>query len=182
SEWHGTDAAAWGPGLSFNVRVADGLAFLARSGELRIVDVSDPADPRDVGSYRPSADQPDASDFNDLKLVRADGKLYVLLAGATSPILDVSDPGNPTVAASLDAYAHSVFVREDGDRTLAYLANYGSSVPIYDVTDPAAPVLLENVQLAPEVEIHDLFADADRLLVNGTTSGFQVVDAVEEGW
>jgi hypothetical protein len=76
-----------------------------------------------------------------------------------------------------------VFVREDAQgRPLAYLATLGPDVPIYDLSNPAQPVLVERVptpesmnQEAP-VAVHDLYAEEDRLYLNGTFDGFYVMD------
>jgi hypothetical protein len=170
SEWRGGDQP-WEQTLSFNVQVKDGVAFVSRAGELRLVDVSDPAHPRDLGRHA-SADPYAFADFNDVKVFEAAGGLHAVLAGDFTPVIDARDPENPVVAAEIGEYSHSVFVRIENGRPLAYLANYEDHVPIYDLSDPSSPQLVRRVPLSPDAQVHDLFAERNRLYVNATTGGF----------
>lgn len=173
SEWSGA-RERWPAGLSLNVKVAKGVAFVARQGELRLVDVRDPAKPSDLAVIE-GEEGGFGADFNDVKLFEVDGATYAVLAGGESPIVDASDPARPFITSRLGEYAHSVFVRADEQgRPLAYLATYGPDVPIYDLGDPADPVLVDRVPLAKGQAVHDLFADEDRLYLNATVTGFQV--------
>ena len=180
SEFEGGDAP-WPDAFSLNVKVVDGIALVARFGDLRLVDVSDPAAPVERGVVLSEDDA--SNDFNDVKPFQAEGGTHAVLAGELTPIVDARDPDAPSIAAKLGEYSHSVFVRQDGEgRTLAYLATYGPDVPIYDVSIPAEPALLERVPLPKGMAVHDLFADEDHLYLNGTTMGFQVMERVEESW
>lgn len=168
--------ADWEPSFTTNVRVADEVAYVARFGELRVVDVSDPAAPVDLARLGLPDDGAQWADYNDLKIVDAAGGRYLVLAGQSTWIAEVSDPTAPALVASLGEYAHSVFVDVVDERPLVYLANYEDHVPIFDFTDPTSPALLARAAIGPGVEIHDLYAEGTRLYVNGTTSGFHVVD------
>jgi hypothetical protein len=180
SEWSG-GGEPWNETFSLNVKVADGVAFVARFGEVRLVDVSDPAHPSDLGAV-PSEDDP-GYDFNDVKLFEVGGATHAVLAGALSPVVDASDPTHPIITAKLGEYAHSVFVRiDDLGRPLAYLATYGPDVPIYDLSDPFAPALIDRVDLPVGVAVHDLYADEDHLYLNGSTAGLQVMERDGDGW
>lgn len=181
SEFEGGDAP-WPDAYSLNVKVVDGIALLARFGDLRLIDVSDPAAPVERGAVL-SEDDP-SNDFNDVKPFQAEGGTHAVLAGELTPIVDARDPDAPFIVSKLGEYSHSVFVRQDGEgRTLAYLANYGPDVPIYDVSVPAEPALLERVPLPKGMAVHDLFADEDHLYLNGTTQGFQVMERqVDDSW
>lgn len=179
SEWSGGDQP-WSDTLSFNVQVMDGVAFVARAGELRLVDVSDPARPRDLGRHA-AADEFAFNDFNDVKVFQADGGLHAVLAGDLTPVIDARDPAHPVVAAEIGEYSHSVFVRTENGKPLAYLATYGKDVPIYDLSDPTAPRLIRRVTLSPDAQIHDLYAERNRLYVNATTAGFVVMQRQSGG-
>jgi len=195
AEWAGGDAP-WPPGTPTNVKVVDGVAYVSRLiygldevADMRIVDVSDPENPRDLGVLASSEQGP--GDFNDVKLFQVDGRTHAVLAGAVSPVVDASDPANPVVVSQLE-YSHSVFLREDADgRPLAYLATSGGTadMPIYDLSDPANPVLLERVVLPPGEmspdgmgSLHDLYAEEDRLYLNAQGDGFTIMDRQGEGW
>jgi hypothetical protein len=193
SEWRGGDAP-WPDLITTNIKVADGVAFLSsygvggQGGDLRIVDVSDPANPSDLAVV-PSEDDP-RSDFNDVKLFQAEGGTFAILAGGLCPIVDARDPANPVIVAKLGEYAHSIFIRYDDEgHPLAYLANYEADTPIFDLSDPANPALVERVPNPPPtggegaaIAVHDLFAEPDRLYLNGTTEGFVVMDRADNGW
>lgn len=179
SEFEGD--GSWPDAFSLNVKVVDGIALLARFGDLRLVDVSDPAAPFERGVVF-SEDDP-SNDFNDVKPFQADGGTHAVLAGELTPVVDARDPDAPSIISKLGEYSHSVFVRQDGEgRTLAYLATYGPDVPIYDVSIPGEPALLERVALPKGMAVHDLFADEDHLYLNGTNQGFQVMERVAESW
>jgi hypothetical protein len=179
SEWRG-GAAPWRQGLTYTVQVLAGRAYVARIGELRIVDVADPAAPRDLGVF--TAENDSRHDFNDVKVFIADGRTYAVLAADLTAIVDVTDPASPVQVASLDTYSHTVFLRSEAGRTLAYLGTFGTSVPIYDLADPAAPALVEDVELPSTAGVHDLFATADRLYVNARTDGFIVMHDDGDDW
>ncbi|HWM85736.1 MAG TPA: hypothetical protein VNO33_07855 [Kofleriaceae bacterium] len=194
SEWSGGDAP-WPVSITTNVKVADGVAFISRlaesesnPAELRLVDVSNPAEPRDLAVVT-GEDDP-SSDFNDVKLFQANGGTHAVLAGGLCPVVDARDPANPVVVSKLGEYAHSIFMRVDDEgRPLAYLATYGPDVPIYDLSDPANPELVERVATPPSmaqpgssVQVHDLYAEQDRLYLNGTWDGFLIMDRVDDTW
>jgi hypothetical protein len=186
SEWSG-GAEPWPVSTTTNVKVVGGIAYVSRLryrqtdvAELRIVDVSDPARPVDLGVVTP--EKQTGSDFNDVKVFQAKGESYAVLAGEVTPVVDPRNKENPIVA-TLGEYSHSVFVREDAQgRPLAYLATLGPDVPIYDLSDPANPVELERVptpvsKVEPTpVAVHDLYAEEDRLYLNGTFDGFYILD------
>jgi hypothetical protein len=186
AEWSG-GAKPWPVSTTTNVRVVDGIAYVSRLryrqsdvADLRIVDVSNPAKPVDLGVVTP--DQESSSDFNDVKVFQAKGRTHAVMAGELTPVVDPMNKENPIVA-TLGEYSHSVFLREDAQgRPLAYLATLGPDVPIYDLSDPANPVELERVptpasmnEQAP-VAVHDLYAEEDRLYLNGTFDGFYVME------
>lgn len=171
-ETAGTSGAAW----SLNVRARGGYAYVAqRPGTLRVFDVRDPAAPREVGVY--VHEGATSADFNDLKLVEAGDRRYAILAGAATPIIDVTDPAAPVWVREIGEYSHSVFIDEQGGRQLLHLATYGRDVPVFDVTDPLAPAPLGRAQGPKEMATHDLFADDGLLYANGIDGQFVVIDA-----
>jgi hypothetical protein len=191
AEWSGGDAP-WPQATSANVKVADGVAFLSRlnylngdeASDLRLIDVAKPEAPADLGSF--SIEKTSQADFNDVKLLQLEDSTYAVLSGSTSPIIDATDPTAPVLASNLE-YSHSMFLREDAmGRPLAYLANAEADVPIYDLSDPTAPVLLERVETPPRgmgrVGVHDLYAEEDRLYLNGEGAGFYVMDREGADW
>lgn len=152
--------------------VVDGQrAYLAGFGGLEIIDVSDPASPRSVGSYGGS--------WNDVRVVNDGTNIVAFLApyrGENTEVVDVTDPSNPKLVAKLE-YSHSVFVQNRDGKKELFLATYNESVPRFDVTAPLTPVR-EGMAIVPgEVSgVHDLFVAGDRIYANNTTQGLVVFD------
>jgi hypothetical protein len=206
SEWAGDPASPWGDAITVNVRVKDGLAYLARYGDgLRIVDVSDPASPRDVGAS-PVALPGEGELYNDVKLVDGPGgKRYALMASNRRGVVsvNVTNPASPVEAVTFphapdgaDAInVHTLFTEVQDGVTRAYLADLTTGgLDVYDVSDPAAPVplgafvhpaLIEQQQgstqpmhlAAQRAFVHDLYVEGGRATLNYWGLGLVVVDA-----
>lgn len=172
---------AWAPGLTVNVRVRDGVAYLARYGDgLRIVDVRDPTRPFDLGHV--AVEAPSREIWNDVKLVDGPGgKRYALMASnqAAVVVVDVTDPRAPAIAGHFGVEpersrnVHTLAI-EGGH---AYLANTGAGLDIYDVTTPTAARKLGSfAHPAGRGYLHDLFVTGDRAYLNWWDAGFAVVD------
>jgi len=189
-EYAGPTAARWSD-ISVNVRVADGIAYLAnyRDG-LRIVDVHDPAALRELGQV-PVEFPDDREIYNDVKIV--DGpqqRRYAIMAsnkvGAVA--VDVTDPMRPAIASHFGTAAedrpgvkvHTLFI--DGGK--AYLANISrSGLEIYDIADPAAPVRLGE-WVNPRVSqdggfVHDLYVSGPRAYLAYWDLGMSIVDVAD---
>ncbi|MGE0546076.1 MAG: LVIVD repeat-containing protein [Kofleriaceae bacterium] len=155
---------------TLNVRVAGTLAFLIRDAELSIIETADPSNPVLVGRYLSSK----GGGGNDVKLVESGAKRYAVIATSPVEIVDVTDPAQPTQAALIPAYAHTLFVEHRGDQIYLYLAGE-SSVPIYDITDPRAPMLAGSYQSASSY-VHDLSVENGIAYLNAWEGGFLMVD------
>ena len=193
SEFEG--APAWGESISANVRVADGVAYLARFTDgLRIGDVGDPAAPVDLGHAAPEHGA-DGEIYNDVKIVDGpDGKRWALMASNWLGIvpIDVTDPSAPVRAAPFPPFhrledyinVHTLFTEARGDGTTrAYLCDTNIvGLQVWDVTDPAAPAHLGDF-IHPEVEtdygayLHDLYVEDGLAYLNYWGLGLIVVDA-----
>jgi hypothetical protein len=145
----GSTSALWGPlPFAVNVRVVDGLAYVARyhSG-LSIVDVSNPAAMVHLGELPVETTQ-GAELYNDVKIYDgAGGKRYALMASnvAGVVVVDVTQPRLPHVVGHFGATAadptpnvHTIAI--SGGR--AYLANTRTGLDIYDLSQlPQATAL-----------------------------------------
>lgn len=174
----------WEPGLSINVRVEDGIAYLARYGDgLRIIDVSDPTQPTELGHQ--AVEFPDVGEiWNDVKLASGPGgQRYALMGSdvAGVVVVDVTAPATPSIVAHFgtppDGQAginiHTLYV--SGGR--AYLANSDRGLEIWRVTDPSAPTKLG--EWALNGYLHDLFVRGDRAYLNYWGDGMQVLDVTD---
>jgi hypothetical protein len=181
--------AGWGEGITVNVRVQDGLAYLARYQDgLRIVDVSDPSAPKDVG-HGP-CEFPDANEiYNDVKLYSAGNRRYAIMASnrAGAVVWDVTEPSSPGIVGH--AGGPSIEELEDGSNvhTLfivgdkAYLANTRTGLHIWSLANPVLPQRLLMFEFAPRNGIdgaflHDLYVEGDRAYLNYWNAGMVIAD------
>jgi hypothetical protein len=171
--------------LSVNVRVADGIAYVARYRDgLRIVDVSDPAAPREVGHVPTDRDD---EIWNDVKLADGPGGRRYALMGSNvlgAAVVDVTDPATAAVVAHFGSVSggrppdtHTLFV--DGGK--AYLANSERGLEIWDIADPAAAVKLGQFTHPRSAQsfspyLHDLSVFGDRAYLNYWDLGMAIVD------
>ncbi|MEZ4359088.1 MAG: hypothetical protein R3B48_02835 [Kofleriaceae bacterium] len=177
-----TGGGTWGRGISVNVRVRDGLAYVARYGDgLRIVDVTDPAAMRPLGHV--GVEFPDREIYNDVKVVDGPaGRRYALMASNVSGavVIDVTDPAAPVLVGHFGgdidggpSNVHTLAV--DGGR--AYLANTSSGLVIYDITDPRAPTPLGRFSHpSGRGYLHDLHVVGDLATLNWWDAGMAIVD------
>lgn len=173
--------------ITVNVRVKDGIAYVARYVDgLRIIDVSDATTPVELG-HAPVALPDDGEIYNDVKLVGD----HALMASSERGVvvIDVSQPGSPIERTTFGVQpdgadhvnVHTLFV----EGTRAYLANTtGVWLEVWDVADATAPVYLGAFQ-HPEVEtnpaayLHDLYVEDQVAYLNYWDLGFVVVDAAD---
>ncbi len=127
------DPAIWGDGIE----VVDDRVFIATWFGLRVLDVSVPNSPVEIGSI-------DLGDEN-WHSVDVLGTLAAIRSASTIAIVDISDLANPTLRSSLDpgwSYTRPVL---SGSHLL--FAS-GSSLYTYDLSDPDHPVEVNAVQVS----------------------------------
>jgi hypothetical protein len=95
---------------------------------LRIISISNPTNPTQVGKVGFTCDQPKG-------IYVAGGTAYVACRGTGIEIVDVSTPSSPTVIGSFDTpgQAYDIFV----DDTLAYIADGTMGLRVWNVADPS---------------------------------------------
>lgn len=183
-EWGG--GGRWALGGAIAVKVADGVAYLARYQDgLRILDVSDPEAPSDLG-HAPTALPGQFEIYGDVELVDGpDERRYALMASSLRGVvpIDVTDPEDPVEVEPFPAEAtnvHTLFVEEVEGETLAYLADLGTNgVSIWNVSDPEAPVELGEFvhrRASASAFVHDLYAEHGRAYLDYWELGLVVVD------
>jgi hypothetical protein len=129
---HGVDVASLdGAGWSRGVATDGNYAYLVgQYGGLRIVDVTSPGSPVEIGFYDSSEDQ-HAVDVSD-------GYAYVAESRAGLRVIDVTPPGSPVTVGTWDTpgYAFDVEV-SDG---YAYVADSTGGLRVISVASPSSPV------------------------------------------
>ncbi len=182
SEFRG-GADPWPDDYIADVRVRDGIAYVATGTDgVRIVDVSDPAAPFELGFFPAKSDN-----FNELKL--ADGP-YVLVASQSSGVfvLDVTDPTDPQQVTRFSPNGdpehgvHTLVVEPFGGKTYAYLADGGSdNVFVFDVTVPTNPIDVGTYNLGNEDwGVHALTVQGDRAYISATYGGLIIADLLPD--
>ncbi|MCA9016629.1 MAG: hypothetical protein KDA77_14955, partial [Planctomycetaceae bacterium] len=117
-----------GSGSSRHVQIVGDIAYLAEYGNgsgLFILDISDPANPSEIGHFS----------SNYALSVYVTGTIAYLADGYSGlRILDISDPANIIQLGVYDTpnYAHDVKVVGD----YAYIADYSSGLRILDISNP----------------------------------------------
>lgn len=120
------------PTFAQSVKVVGHLAYLATGQSLRVIDVSTPANPVEVGSLA-SAGWAEA-----LEVV---GNLVYVAAGESGlEVIDVSNPASPTRLGGFDTTGAARDVRVLGN--LAFVADAAGGLIILDVSNPAVPVMV----------------------------------------
>lgn len=168
SELRGAD---WGPGYTFNVRVAGTIAYLIRQDGLHMIETADPAHPVELGRWKRAGD----GYSNDVKLVDAGGKRYALIADYPVDIVDVTDPAHPRLVAQIPVEAHTLFTEARAGHQYAYFGAYDGTCPVFDITNPEAPQRLGTWNANSSI-VHDLMIDNGIAYLNAWEGGFQVVD------
>ena len=101
-------------------------------GGLRIIDVTDPAHPNELGFHNTPG--------HTLSTVAAGSLLYVVGGFSGLRILNVADPEQPLEIGSFPAWGDCADVAVVGD--IAYTVTNWGGLIILNVRDPRAPVLL----------------------------------------
>lgn len=149
------------------------------SGGLLIVDLSDPAHPRELGRWL--AREVGGTFVHDLMVEGDIAWLSSWEAGLVA--LDVSDPANPTVMGQFvyeRMTAHSVWAAEVGGRRVAAHGDedFGSHLRIVDA-DPDSPTFMSEIgalQLRPQVSIHNVMIDGDEVIAAHYQDGLRIFD------
>ncbi len=125
------------PGLVRAVSVEGTLAYVTtEEGELRVVDVSNAAQPRDITEDAASS----AAAMHDPRAARsaaANGLVYQANGRAGLQIVDASNPAAPVEVGSYAALEDAVDVQVEG--SIAYVVDPWSGLHLLDVGTPSAP-------------------------------------------
>ena len=131
--------------MKHDVVLSDDYAYIADSfNGLRVVDISDPANPQEVGHFDPTGSTAGQGAYFSAP--------YAYLAdGLGLLVLDVSDPSAPSEAGFYDSIGFAVQVQISG--AYAYVAGREGGLNIADVSDPADPLHVANYFKAGSVHV-----------------------------
>ncbi|MBC7259338.1 MAG: hypothetical protein H5T65_08820 [Chloroflexi bacterium] len=117
------------PGDAFQVAVSEGYAYVADGrGGLRIIDVSDPTNPTEVGAY---------AEIDTARYVAVGDSYAYVVGGKRIWIIDISDPTHPTKAGEFDipGWVEDIAFAQP----YLYVADPTFGLRVLDVSDAAHP-------------------------------------------
>jgi hypothetical protein len=117
-----------------DIYVLDDYAYVAAGpGGLRVVDVSTPSSPDEIGFYMPSA---------DVHLVEAvDGYAYIAFGDGELEVVSISDPANPTPVGSRWIDLGIADMKVDGDYVyITTRSNKAGALSVVNVSIPMNPI------------------------------------------
>jgi choice-of-anchor B domain-containing protein len=151
-------------------------------GDLRLLDVSDPANPTEIGRYQLDTENPDAKP-HDVHVVVRDGReiAYLNYWAAGLLILDVTDPADVTelgtwIPAEGDSHAGWAF---EIDQRYYYAhtgEGSGQYLTILDVTDLTAPSAISEYSSRDTISIHNVEVVDGIAYISYYLDGLRVVD------
>ena len=155
-------------GSPHDIVVSGGYAYVADSfAGLRVVDVNDPADPRQVGVLEPGGSaRGQGVTYADPYLYFADG-LGLL-------VVNVSDPTSPAEMGFYDSPGLAVKAQVSGG--FAYVAGREGGLSIADLSDPADPQHVSNYFKAGSVHVLDVCVSGSYAYVAMEGNGLRIVD------
>jgi len=152
-----------------SVMLRDGFAYVAAGpAGLRIIDLTTPTDPVEVGSATPA---------HVLAAAAANGHAYVGCADHTFRVLDISDPSNPIEVASHSTWAPfaDIVVRDH----LVYTAHDNSGLYVFDVSDPTDPAWFGFVGTPGDSTA--LALEGDMVFMADGRAGLTIIDVSDPG-
>jgi hypothetical protein len=139
-------------------------AYVACSESLQIVDLTDPAEPKNIGYFLVSGTNYD--------IHGSDRYSYFAKGNLGLQVIDVRDPANPVVAGSVDTpgYARAVYVSGN----YAYVADSQSGLQVADITDSAHPTIIGSVDTPGFAKA--VYVSGNYAYVADYESGLKVID------
>lgn len=119
------------------VVASEGMAFVAWTAGVRVVDVSEPKEPVVISHFRASDTVADS--IRDCAV--ADTLLYLAMSQYGLTIVDVSDPAVPVIMGRCDIGANSYGVEVVG--TTAFLCNIDTGLWAIDASNPRNPIVVD---------------------------------------
>lgn len=152
------------------VQIVGNMLYMVADRTLRSVDITNPAAPRPAATY--TFTEPVRS------FVVSGNLVYALVDFQGLRVLDVSDPGKPTLRGALQLKGGVVASTLLDSKTLL-TANMVAGMQVLDVSDPAKPALLTSHPT--DGYAHDVFASRALAYVTDDPTGLYVLDLSKPG-
>ena len=147
-------------------------------GGMRILDLSDPENPKDLGGYGGHARNTYTHDSYAFGNILYAASIYKGLIR----VLDVTDPQNIVVLDSLFtplAFTHNVWMSDDGQWLFATDEQKGSGLVVYDASDPRHPRFARFYRsplVHPRSIAHNVVVRGNIAYVSWYTEGVRLID------
>jgi hypothetical protein len=161
-----TLAGSYGtPDNAYGVALSGDYAYVAdQASGLRVIDVSDPANPTSAGSC-------DTPGYANAVAISGD---YVYVADNISglQVIDISNPTSPSLAGNYDTPGYARDVAISGD--YAYVADGSPGLQVIDISDPTNPSSAGSYNTSANAL--GVAISGDYAYVADGSSGLQVID------
>ncbi|MFC1573042.1 T9SS type A sorting domain-containing protein, partial [Candidatus Eisenbacteria bacterium] len=156
-EWFYQDTA-------WDVVIEGDVAYVATFPGFFAVDISDPTDPTQIGTY--------GSENGGGEGLAVEGDIAYVAVCIYLDVVDVSDPTDPTLVGQVELPTCGKGVAVAGD--VAYVASLEHGLEVVDVSDPHHPHIIDSVDLPGWA--WDVAVAGDLAYVTTGYGGLQVVD------
>ena len=125
------------PDNSMEIVIKGNYAYVANArGGLRVLDISNPQHPFEVGVY--NTNQPnDGNDWTLWGVDVRDNYAYVADMSSGLRIVDISNPAKPVEVSFVASHSLTHAVKLNGN--FAYMVDWGGGLRIVDITNPKSP-------------------------------------------
>jgi hypothetical protein len=162
------DYMHWAGGIlqgGYDVAVAGSYAYLLSEWDLRVLDVSNPLEPVEVGGLA-------LAGLYGVPRVHVSGSHAFVCGSGELDIVDVTDPAAPSLVTRFDTPGGAFAATVSG--TTAYVADGASGLQVIDVSNPSLPVILGTADTPGSAQAVAL-AGSLACVADGP-SGLQVID------
>ena len=166
-----TNPASFTGSFSTGTSIAQGLAisgntlFLATADDTRILDVSSPASPSQIGVIG----------IGTTALAVSGNSLFAGTVDNRIVVFDISNVSSPVQKGSIGIPDLSIQIRISGTRM--FVADSTAGLLIFDVSSPGTPVLLSSTQ--PSSNVFGIALDGDLALLAAWEAGIVIVDCTD---
>lgn len=142
------------------------------SGDIRIIDVSDPSAPAEVGRFQAESGFP-----HDVTVIG--DRMYTAFLSGGFQISDIADKTNPRLLGSRNyagAVTHNIWPTRDGRYVLTTDETNNGHVRVWDIGDLASISQVGAFIAKPDIVVHNVLVDRRYAYVAYYVDGLQILD------
>jgi len=151
--------------------------------DLSVIDVPNPAAPREIGRFRIDREPKPGDFFHDVSLIERNGRLIAFLHSLSAGlfVLDITDPAAVAMLGSIrwEATVSHSGAAFDIDGRLYYAHNdegFDEGMTVLEMTDLSRPRIVSRYQTRPGSSIHNIQILDGFAYLSYYTDGLRVVD------